>query len=325
MILARPYIYYGLLVAIAINICIAAFSRAEIAYGSFAPIAQFGIGVFLALYALQRWRPDHATRPLLVRPVALLLEAIVMIILLIFALRVMDHITKIFAPPYVDHWLNAADMALGIDWKAYFKWIHDRPDLHPVLSLCYGNIELVTAQVVTGLVLLGRLDRARFLIESVVLCSALSLLFGAFLPARGAVDFWIQNPAQYPNFATLPGVYYIQALEYVRQAGPVVIGDRGSLPGLVTFPSLHTAIGVLIVGACWRSLLALPALAYSALMIPATPVWGGHFFIDVICGAATAVAVMLLLARTAEFKGLFRAPRPRPGIGAQSDGAAAAE
>ena len=99
MQLCRPYIYFGLLLAIAINICIGAFSRAEIAYDAFFPIAQLGTGVALVLFALNRWWPDHASRPIVLKPVAILLESLVLIILLIFAFRVMDHITKIFAPP----------------------------------------------------------------------------------------------------------------------------------------------------------------------------------------------------------------------------------
>ena len=318
MQLCRPYIYFGLLLAIAINICIGAFSRAEIAYDAFFPIAQLGTGVALVLFALNRWWPDHASRPIVLKPVAILLESLVLIILLIFAFRVMDHITKIFAPPYADEWLARADLALWIDWQSYFDWIHDRPRLHAPLRVAYDQINLATAAIVGGFAVIGRLDRVRFFVEAFVICSAISLAFGMVVPARGSVDYWVLDPAQYPNFGALPGVYYLQALEYVRQVGPVVIGDSG-LPGLVTFPSLHTAIGILIVGASWRSAFAVPAITYSTLMIAATPIWGGHFFIDVICGAAMAVAVMFVLSRNAAFHGLFQSAPRRSGLPAPAE------
>ncbi len=258
----------------------------------------------LILFALNRSVPNSTARPLIIVVISFLIEAFLLLILLVLAFRVGDHITKIGAPPYVDDWLAATDMALGINWIGYFEWIHARPNLHPMLRLFYDEVNWAIAAVVVCFAILGRFDRVRFFVEAFVICAGLSILFGAFLPARGAPDFWVYDAGHYSNFVSLPGVFYLDALEYVRQPGPVVIGN-GALTGLVTFPSLHTAIGVLIIIACWRSLLVIPAVFYSSIMIPATPVWGGHYFSDLIGGTIMALGVAAVLIRSPAFSQTF--------------------
>jgi membrane-associated phospholipid phosphatase len=55
----------------------------------------------------------------------------------------------------------------------------------------------------------------------------------------------------------------------------------------VSFPSLHVAGALLVVylsrGVAW---LFWPTLVFNALLVAATPVFGGHFFVDVLAGAA---------------------------------------
>ena len=59
--------------------------------------------------------------------------------------------------------------------------------------------------------------------------------------------------------------------------------------GLITFPSFHAALGVIFARAFWSvPWLRWPALAVNLLMIAATPVNGGHYFVDVAAGGAVA-------------------------------------
>jgi membrane-associated phospholipid phosphatase len=70
------------------------------------------------------------------------------------------------------------------------------------------------------------------------------------------------------------------------------------LPGLTTFPSFHTAMGLIVIWCARGSrLLFAPMLALNALMIASTPVFGSHYFIDILAGAALAAAAVLLLRR----------------------------
>jgi membrane-associated phospholipid phosphatase len=55
----------------------------------------------------------------------------------------------------------------------------------------------------------------------------------------------------------------------------------------------------------------VPASAYSGTMIAATPLFGGHYFVDLIAGAAlTAVAVLAYGRIAADYVAGREAPNP---------------
>ncbi len=60
-----------------------------------------------------------------------------------------------------------------------------------------------------------------------------------------------------------------------------------------------------MLGATFRSFLFLPVLAYCGMMIASTPVFGGHYFVDLIAGTALALVVLLVVARLPGYRGLF--------------------
>ncbi len=68
--------------------------------------------------------------------------------------------------------------------------------------------------------------------------------------------------------------------------------------GIITFPSLHTAVAVLFIIAMWPvKYLRWVALLVNVAMIAATPIDGGHYFTDVIAGAAVAALCWISVAR----------------------------
>jgi membrane-associated phospholipid phosphatase len=81
--------------------------------------------------------------------------------------------------------------------------------------------------------------------------------------------------------------------------------DLSFLPGLVSFPSFHTAAGVIIVASFWRTAFLLPALLFSAAMIAGTPIFGGHYFVDMLSGAAIACAMLVAFALLPYYRGMF--------------------
>jgi len=87
----------------------------------------------------------------------------------------------------------------------------------------------------------------------------------------------------------------------------IIINPVG-LPGLVTFPSYHTASGILLCAALFRTWMFWPALVYSTVMIASAPIFGGHYFIDLFAGAGLALAVVWWNANRPAYRGLFVAP-----------------
>jgi len=60
--------------------------------------------------------------------------------------------------------------------------------------------------------------------------------------------------------------------------------------GIITFPSLHAALGVLFPTALWRTqVVRWLAFVLNGLMLVATPAYGSHYVVDVIAGVIVAV------------------------------------
>jgi len=76
-----------------------------------------------------------------------------------------------------------------------------------------------------------------------------------------------------------------------------------SSEGIISFPSFHAALGIVFIVALWSvPVLRWIATATNVLMILATPVDGGHYFIDVFAGIG--IAVLCLYAARAIVTGM---------------------
>jgi membrane-associated phospholipid phosphatase len=92
-----------------------------------------------------------------------------------------------------------------------------------------------------------------------------------------------------------PGAYLMQLrdLPLIRD-GSLRIIDFGALTGVVTFPSFHAAAAVLYLWAFWPVRWIGPiALLVNIAMLLATPICGGHYFVDVFAGIAVAAAAIV--------------------------------
>ena len=88
----------------------------------------------------------------------------------------------------------------------------------------------------------------------------------------------------YTHFEILP----------VLRAGGLRALDLARLGGIITFPSFHAAASILAIWGFWSVWWLRPgALMVYVGMLLATPLMGGHYFVDIIAGigvAAIAIA-----------------------------------
>ena len=74
----------------------------------------------------------------------------------------------------------------------------------------------------------------------------------------------------------------------MRGGGPLSF-DLSQLQGLISFPSYHTVLAVLLTYAHRRSALLPPIALVNGVMLFSIPSYGGHYLIDMIAGAAVAL------------------------------------
>ena len=221
------------------------------------------------------------------------------------SLRVLGHVTMMPSLPYTDDMLASWDSYLGLDWLGYFDLLRQSSSALHYLHVSYYVFGPVLVISFVLLALSRDQRRARYLLETSLVAAFLSIVIGMFFPARGATAYHVVDQAVIiPEFVKLPGLYAVEAMANVRGDAPVLL-DLDLVPGLVCFPSFHTAGAIIIVVCFWRTALFLPALLFSAGMIASIPVYGGHYFVDMLSGTALAIAVLAAFAALPYYRGVF--------------------
>lgn len=192
--------------------------------------------------------------------------------------------------PLWDQTLLAVDRALGFDHPWLLDGLVQYPWAVNILRSCYtASVPMV---LLAGLVLIAlkRFDR----LAEFKLLFALTIVVvvgsSAFFTAAGLlVDLPVSDQVR----AVLPreaGIYHMGLFEVLR-SGHAFAYAPGDNPGIVTFPSFHTCMALLV----WYGLrddpaLKVPAIGYCVLTIVSTVPIGGHYVADLIAGAAVFAA-----------------------------------
>jgi len=232
---------------------------------------------------------DHPRLHMLCRGVAFMLIAWP-------ALRLYNHLTMSTALPFADNWLAAGDAFIGFDWMRYALWLDSHPGLIQLMDYSYSGLTTYSI-VLFVMLLLGRepIQRCEELVvlffSSALICSTM----GMFFPAEAAALHYQVQRDLFRNVDPWVGTYHIHHLLALR-VEPDHVFALNNLPGLVTFPSFHTAMGVIAIycarGTPW---LFWPSVMVNVVMIASTPLLGSHYLIDVIAGAGVAAGAILFL------------------------------
>ncbi|MAB13973.1 phosphatase PAP2 family protein [Parvibaculum sp.] len=220
------------------------------------------------------------------------------------SLRILNQASMWFDLPYTDRLLIHWDGFLPVDWHSYFRFVQLNPGVQLVLDYSYTSLSMVSFVGFVLLVWIGDMKRARYFMETFMVVALVCTAIGVFLPAKGAVATYFGDVSSIAHFKTVPGVYAIDALNQMRSGLPHTL-HIGAMPGLTVFPSFHTAAGIVLAISFWRTSFFPAVLAYTVVMIAATPVFGAHYFIDLIAGTIVACLICAAFAFMPFYKGLF--------------------
>ena len=199
--------------------------------------------------------------------------------------------------PLQDANLLAIDRILQFDWAGYVRFVDAHPTLATWLSFGYTMIRWPVFAIPVVLAAKHRYRR----IEEFILAFGVALIattfISALVPAIGVYQQIGLDPSALHNID--PGAYVAQLRDLPpTRAGTLRQLDLMGLAGIVTFPSFHAASAVLYAWALWPVKWFRPiAILANGAMLAATPIIGGHYFIDLIAGIAIAMMAIAVACK----------------------------
>jgi hypothetical protein len=197
--------------------------------------------------------------------------------------------------PLHDAALDAVDQALRLDWTELLDLMQRAPSLHALMRAMYLSLSVQMTAVVLLLGFTGRLAWLRVYVLAFMFAALTTIAISAIFPVEGV---WLHYGFTGARGGILP---------VSHTSWPVFLGLRdGSFrvlmavgaEGIISFPSLHAALAVIIIAALWPIPIARWFGATANLfMLAATPIDGSHYFVDVFGGMAIA-GLCLFAAKT---------------------------
>ncbi len=228
--------------------------------------------------------------------VVFVLGSTAQIVLITAVMAPMTYVAAATNFPMQDSALLTADRALGFDWAAYVHFVDGRPELASWLNVGYAMIGWPLFAIPVVLAARHRYRRIEEFTFAFGIALATTTIISALVPAIGVYQQIGLDPGSLKNIN--PAAY----LDQLRDLPPTREGvlrhlELLGLGGIVTFPSFHAASAVLFAWALWAVRWLRPlALLVNGAMLAATPLNGGHYFIDIIAGVAIA-ALAIVAAR----------------------------
>lgn len=265
------------------------------------------IAVLLAINWFYRSvRPDPRLR------IATEIAAQVLLILLFGIL--LTYAAIAVASPYRDAELHFIDQLLGFDRRTYLDFFMVRPWLTDLMDFAYLSLLPQFALVPLVLSVSGQMVRLHTLLLATGIALILTSAIAVFLPAVNAFFYLDMTPAALAELA-IHKKLQVATLEALR-TGTMHAIRLDDLEGLISFPSFHTAGALLFAWALVRvPYIRWPVLWLNGTLIAATPINGGHYFVDLIGGTAVAglsIAASVWLCRRAEAREASVAVTSRP-------------
>jgi membrane-associated phospholipid phosphatase len=185
-----------------------------------------------------------------------------------------------------------------------------RPNLFPYAYVSYAVIYLQPILVPLALGLTKQPERLQNFVLACTLSICVAVLISAALPANGTY-FLYNLPADLPNFKASGYLIQLHNLPFIRD-GSLRSLYITHLGGVVEFPSFHATAAVLGMWALWSLWWMRPfALIANIGMLFATPLIGGHYFVDIIAGVVLAILAIAVSKKIPAPSALFRAREAR--------------
>jgi membrane-associated phospholipid phosphatase len=209
----------------------------------------------------------------------------------------LSYLAASFGLPLYDQLFDAVDKALGFDWAGLLAFMNAHRTIHAILNAAYMSFAPQATIAVCVLAFTGRLIQLRVFVLSFMATALVTIAISAVLPAAGV---WNLYQLHADAASILPISHTSWPVFYGLRDGTIFALVASGSEGIITFPSLHAALGLIFA----LALSPVPFLRWAgfivnAAMIVATPIDGSHYFVDVIAGLLIAALCWWLARRLA--------------------------
>ena len=186
---------------------------------------------------------------------------------------------------FVDAGLARVDALLHFDWIAWYRTVAAHPLLQRIGRFAYESIYWSPVILLGYYAWTEREREAWRFMARFWTAAVLTLGVFRFMPAIGPLAYLWHGAVPYMPESAL---WQPELIPPLRLHAMHLI-DLGTLRGLVSAPSFHTAAAVLYIVAAWPiRRLRVPLILLNGAMLIATPVEGTHYLTDMLIGALVA-------------------------------------
>lgn len=200
------------------------------------------------------------------------------------AANVLNYLSHASGMPLADQMLANIETSIGINWLSILEYFNTHPLLAKTTMMTYDYLRLWSFMTVIALLVMQKHERLREFIILFAISATATIIIGAFLPAGGTYHYYQPNIALMNNINPGAGRFFLPQLLAIHD-GSLTHINLGKVVGLITFPSFHVIMALLMAWAMRKTILFVPAALISSGIIVGTPVFGGHYFPDLIGGA----------------------------------------
>lgn len=229
---------------------------------------------------------------------ALATGSLSMMILASFLSAIICHAGLRLEAHWIDNLLDATDKAMGINTPELALWLALNTGFGPIFDIAYKSTAPAIFSTALWLSYRGQTDRTWELGFCYSACILTASVISAAFPAIGSTVYHQIDGSQ--GLPLGAGDFHLGAIEYFRNSNNPIF-DWRRVNGVVTFPSFHMVMAILIPYACRNIRIVFPITAAWGVLVAISAICiGGHYVIDLVGGTVIWGACALLLRKMAK-------------------------
>ncbi len=203
---------------------------------------------------------------------------------------------------FKDDYMAGFDQLFGFDWMALVEVAGRHPWIGSFMMPIYSLSLPLVAITMIYLGLTGKLKRLELFVTSLIVACFVTIMLSGPMVAIGPYGHFEVPAALLQEFAPAvttqgPGSTWLSHVMGLRD-GSLRILDLANSEGVITFPSFHTVMSVLMIfalrGYGWVSWLGG---TINALILVTVPLQGNHYLADMVAALLVSILVWVVLLK----------------------------